>query len=118
MKRLFFSFLILAVLAGCSTYSVPKAGHSVQLNITAQDVEFNDEVRGEAWALSIFPLNFFGTTALRAENYALGNTMETAFNESRSDFVFKPRTKVFYYNLLLWDYAAAEVIGKGVKLKE
>jgi len=117
MKKLGFCLAMLLVLSACSSYRVPKAGPTIQLNLTANDVHFQEDLTGEDWALSIFPLNFITSTAQRAEMYAMGKTMEGAFKETRSDFVFQPRSEVTYFNLLLFDVATAKVVGKGFKVK-
>lgn len=59
----------------------------------------------------------FMATAARAENEALWNADQTAYEQGKADFVMSPRVKVEYRNWLLFDCTSAEVRGKAVRIK-
>ena len=113
--------LCLAALAGsgigCATYGMPVADPSAVLELQRGDVDVLDSARGDASSWSIFPFSLFGGTHERATLSALHTATENAFERAEADFILRPRTKVTYYNFLLFDYAQAEAIGRAVRLK-
>lgn len=112
---LFACLLIVAVTSGCATHSVPVAESSIHLNLNREEVTFKNEVKGEGTGFTIFPFYLWlGPAYERAEAQAMGNAMEAAFADAKADFIFQPRTKSSYINLLLFDFSSAEVVGKGV----
>lgn len=89
----------------------------VGVTLTTADVEFVNQASGNGSAWAIFPFWLFMATPLRAEDEALWNADQTAYEQGRADFVVSPRVKVVYRNWLLFDYATAQVQGKAVRIK-
>ena len=114
-------FMLMAALGmstmGCVSYGMPVADPTAVLELSRGDVDVLDSARGQATTWSIFPFSLFGGTHERAMLSALHSATENAFERAQADFILRPRTKVTYYNFVLFDYAQAEAIGRAVRLK-
>lgn len=118
MKRSAFALLALAlVTGGCVSHRLPKLETGVNLNLSRNEIESMTEIRGSGSSWGIFPMTMYGLTPLIAINSATYKATKVAYEQSTADFLLEPRAKVTHYYFLLFDYAEAEVIGKGIKLK-
>jgi hypothetical protein len=109
--------LAISLIAGCTTYSVPTASNTVQLGLTREDVKIGGEASGSDWALGIFPFNWIWPAGPRSEAEALGVATKNAYEQGAADYILQPRAKTFYINLILFDYASTEIVGKTVSVK-
>lgn len=118
MKRLG-SLVVLAlavVLPSCASYHVPTMTAATQVVLDRDDIQILTDASGTSSAFSIFPFWLLSSSEERAMRGAAYRAIEAAYEKAGADFVLEPRTKTTYYNFLLFDYAVAEVVGKGVKI--
>lgn len=108
---------LLLLTGGCTSYRMPTATNGVTLNLQPKDVDLGQEVRGSDWAFTIIPFYFFMPAIFRSQEYALGEATKSAYEMSGADFVFQPRSKVSYYNFILFDLSFADVAGRTVKVR-
>ena len=106
------------VLGGCVTsYRMPMVSTNFGVTLTRGDVDIVESATGQGVAMMIFPFWLFGGTASSAESAALAKATTSAYEKDGADFLLQPRVKVTYSTWLLFDYATAEAVGKGVRIK-
>jgi len=117
-KKLLLGMLMgIVILSGCTSYSIPRTHIDAQLHLTGQDIIVKNTVRGSDSAFGLVFFNFFAKTDERAIANAAGNATMQAYERDGADFIFAPKSKIKYYNFLLFDYAHAEVVAKSAIVK-
>ena len=109
---------LLGAVPSCVSYRVPAMSAGTSLNLNRSDVEVLAPSKGADWAFGIFPLWLFAPAGSRAESYAIGEATRAAYETSGADFVLQPKTKITYYNFVLFDFASAEAVGRAARVKD
>ncbi len=117
MRSIVVILLVGLIISGCSTRSIPTAETTLNINLSIDDVEVIDKsVHGSGSAFTLFPFYLFSPAYTRATLYAKEDAINSR-DASGSDFLLEPKSKTFYLNFIIFDYAHSNIISKGVKFK-
>ena len=116
--KLYTAVLLAMIISSCVSYQVPTMTAGTELVLNRDDVEVLGVTTGNDWAFGLFPFWCFAPAAIRATGYAIGQATQGAYETTGADFVLQPKTKTTYYNFILFDYAEAEAVGKGARIKD